>query len=99
MSLELKILKEKKIDQLLFIGFNQNYACLSVGCTNGFMIFNNIPFRENIKRLNFSGGVGIVEMLFRCNIIALVGGGNDKEGKDFAYSRNKVILWDDNQKR
>jgi len=91
-------------DELYFIGFNQDHSCMAAGVSNGFRIFNCVPYKETFKRgyticccvliifLEFSGSIGQVEMLFRCNILALVGGGPDP-----AFSKNKVILWDDNQ--
>ena len=78
-------------EQILYTTFNQDSSCIAIGTEKGFKIFNTSPLKDNFSR-KLDGGIGIIEMLNRSNILALVGGGLTPK-----FNPNKVIIWDDNQ--
>jgi len=73
------------------ISFNQDDTCFSVATDSGFQICNTAPHKTTVAR-DLEGSVWKAEMLYRCNIVGLVGGGTYPK-----YSPNKLILWDDRQ--
>lgn len=74
---------------LLTCSFNQDGGCLSIGTTTGFSIHNLHPYQKSVER-QLHGGIGVVEMLFRCNLIAIVGGGPSPHAPP-----HRVLIWDD----
>jgi hypothetical protein len=79
-----------KRSQLLTVSFNQDGGCLAVGTANGFSVHNLHPqYNLSVER-SLRGGIGQIEMLFRCNLMALVGGGSDPHA-----APHRVLIWDD----
>ncbi|KAG9286972.1 hypothetical protein G9A89_001210 [Geosiphon pyriformis] len=66
-------LSAKSKNELLFINFNQDFSCISVGTQRGYKIYNCDPFGKCYSKAD--GGLGIVEMLFCTSLVALVGAG------------------------
>lgn len=87
-------MNENEETDLLSISWNQDYGCFAAGTSHGFRIYNCEPCKETFRRDLKSGGFKIVEMLFRCNILALVGAVANSH-----YPPNKVLIWDDHQSR
>ncbi|ESW08392.1 hypothetical protein PHAVU_009G041700 [Phaseolus vulgaris] len=87
-------MNENDDTDLLSITWNQDYRCFAAGTSHGFRIYNCKPCKETFRRDMKSGGFKIVEMLFRCNLLALVGSVANSH-----YPPNKVLIWDDYQSR
>ena len=74
---------------LLTCAFNQDGGCLAIGTTSGFSVHNLHPqYAMTVNRK--LEGIGLVEMLFRCNLMALVGGGPSPQAPP-----HRVLIWDD----
>lgn len=73
------------------IGFNQDGSCLAIGGGLGFKIYQCDPLLPTQLGLNEPSPIHLVEGLFRCNLVGLV-------GSDAPFSRTKVCLYDDNRK-
>ena len=76
---------------ILYVGFNQDTSWFACGTENGFKIYNTDPYKNTFNR-EFDGGISVVTMLFRWNILALVCGGSKPK-----YSTDRVIMWDDDK--
>lgn len=88
-------LQTSPVNEILYVNFNQDYTCFVVGTTNGFRVYSTDPFRLTHRRdFENGGGLGVVSMLFRTNILALVGGGANPR-----FQPHKVVLWDDQDAR
>ena len=88
-----KINDEKNDMKILSISFNQDNSCFSVGTEDGFMIFETYPFKNQYKR-KMDGGIKQAEMLYRTNLLALIGGGDVPK-----FNPKKVVIWDDYQNK
>ncbi|KAK7798485.1 hypothetical protein U0070_022438 [Myodes glareolus] len=73
--------------------FNQDQSCFCCAMETGVRIYNVEPLMEK-GHLDHEqvGSVGLVEMLHRSNLLALVGGGSSPK-----FSEISVLIWDDAQ--
>lgn len=88
-------LQTQPVNEVLYVNFNQDFTCFAVGTETGFRVYSMDPFRLTHRRdFEHGGGIGVISMLFRTNILAFSGGGRSPR-----FQPHKVVLWDDRQTR
>lgn len=88
-------LQSSPVNEILYITFNQDFTCFVCGTETGFRVYSTDPFRLTHRRdFEHGGGLGVVAMLFRTNILAFAGGGASPR-----FQPHKVMLWDDRTAR
>jgi len=78
-------------DDLLYVGFNQDHGCFACGTKFGFIVYNSYPLKVKQRRVvqGITCGCSKVEMLYRCNFLALIGNGECSH-----LPSTKVGIWD-----
>ena len=80
-------------NSIISVSFNQDSSCFTISTQNGFKIYQTYPFKGPYER-KMNGGIGNVEMLYKSNFLALLGGGIAPK-----FNNNKVVIWDESQKK
>ena len=91
-----KIIEDKNdqmLNKLLNISFNQDNSCFSIGTERGFRIYDTYPIKHQYER-KMDGGIKQAEMLYRTNLLALIGGGELPK-----FNPKKLVIWDDFQNK
>lgn len=78
--------------KLTYTSYNQCGDCVIFGTKLGFYVYTINPRFQKIISRQIPGGVSIVKMLYKSNIIVF--SGNVDKG---LYPNNKLIIWDDIQ--
>ncbi|OQR97131.1 autophagy-related protein [Achlya hypogyna] len=90
MSLGLKTTDPES--QVLYVSFNQDATCISVGTRHGFFVYSCEPFGRSFHEA--SGGIGIAQMLFSTSLVVLVGAGEqDSWESQPAFSPRRLRVW------
>jgi len=87
------VLPSEVPQKILYISLNHDHSCFTVGSSIGFYVFSVDPLKDRFHKV-WGRGVGIIEMLLKSNILALVGGGDEPK-----FPPNKLIIWDDFQNK
>lgn len=82
------------MEKILYINFNQTDNCFFIGTKRGYQIYNTSPLKKISERI-FPEGICLMTMLFKTNILLLV----KKNTYDNRTNENKVVLWDDSEKK
>ncbi|KOC60816.1 WD repeat domain phosphoinositide-interacting protein 4 [Habropoda laboriosa] len=80
---------------ILSLRFNQDQGCFTCCMESGLRVYNVEPLVEEAHlENNIMGSIAIAEMLWRTNIIAIVGGGTRPK-----FAENTVLIYDDLSKK